>query len=89
MRLPAQGASKQTVENYENSFREVVELCEEYWYILRIESSLFCTLPMSMFGKTESAVVEPLTWAFWYIIKITRNKRRIYNIWPTISTTHF
>jgi hypothetical protein len=64
MRLPAQGASKQTVENYENSFREVVELCEEYWYILRIESSLFCTLPLSMFGKTESAVVEPLTRSF-------------------------
>ena len=51
-------------DQYETIFKELVELCEDYWYILRIESTLFCHLPSRMFGKTDPQLVEPITKSF-------------------------
>lgn len=42
----------------------LVELCEDYWYILRLEASLFCLLPQRMFGKQEPNLVSPITQSF-------------------------
>lgn len=64
MRVPAEGKSREAFDTYEQQFAELVELCEDYWYLLRIESFLFCSLPQRMFGKHDPALVEPLTRSF-------------------------
>ncbi len=64
MRVPAEGKPREAFDTYEQQFAELVELCEDYWYILRIESFLFCSLPQRMFGKPDPALVEPLTKSF-------------------------
>lgn len=51
LRMPAEGRSREAFETYEQQFTELVELCEDYWYILKNESFIFCTLPQRMFGK--------------------------------------
>jgi hypothetical protein len=61
---PDENSSKQAFDQYETIFKELVELCEDYWYILRIESTLFCHLPSRMFGKTDPQLVEPITKSF-------------------------
>jgi len=64
IRQPDENSSKHAFEQYENTFKELVELCEDYWYILRIESALFCHLPTKMFGKSDPSLVDPITKSF-------------------------
>jgi uncharacterized protein YllA (UPF0747 family) len=42
---PRQNSSLESFETYDKYFSELVELCEDYWYILRIETTLFGKLP--------------------------------------------
>lgn len=46
---PDQYSSKASFEFYDETFRRLVELCEDYWYILRLESALFCLMPQITF----------------------------------------
>jgi hypothetical protein len=64
IRLPSQNSPKQVLETYENTFTDLVELCEDYWYILRIESGLFSKLPQKIFGNQDPLFVETLTKSF-------------------------
>jgi len=64
IRLPTQSSPKQVIETYESTFTDLVDLCEDYWYILRIESSLFSKLPQKIFGKQDPLFVETLTRSF-------------------------
>ena len=64
IRQPDENSTKHAFEQYENTFKELVELCEDYWYILRIESALFCHLPSRMFEKSDPSLVEPITKSF-------------------------
>jgi hypothetical protein len=38
IRVPTGDSSRQAVESFEAMFRDLIELCEDYWYILRKES---------------------------------------------------
>ena len=51
-------------ETYELQFSELVEQCEDYWYILRVESFMFCTFPSKMFGKIDPNLVEQINRSF-------------------------
>jgi hypothetical protein len=42
------------MEDYMNHYREIVELCEDYWHLLRIESFLFNVFPKTMFGSSRT-----------------------------------
>jgi len=46
IRLPDQKKSNKVAkDNYMQMFNEIIELCEDFWYIVRVESMLFCHLP--------------------------------------------
>lgn len=52
IRQPDQSATKAAFEQYDSHFRQLVDLCEDYWYILRLESPMFCSLASKMFGPS-------------------------------------
>jgi hypothetical protein len=62
IRKPHDKQPQQIFDTYEQQFSELVELCEDYWDIIRIESFLFCTLPSRMFNKQD--VLEPISKSF-------------------------
>ena len=46
IRLPDQKKSNKVAKDtYLQMFNEIIELCEDFWYIVRVESMLFCHLP--------------------------------------------
>lgn len=49
-------------------FNEVIELCEDFWYIVRVEALLFCHLPEQMFSEENPDFVEPITKSFIYMM---------------------
>ena len=52
------------LDTFEASYAEIVELCEDYWYIVRMEAALFCRLPEQMFGTKDPDLVMPVTRSF-------------------------
>ena len=52
------------LDTFEASYNEIVEMCEDYWYIVRMEASLFCRLPEQMFGSKDPDLVMPVTRSF-------------------------
>ena len=43
---------------------EIIELCEDFWYLVRVESVLFCHLPEQMFSHDKPEFVEPIKRSF-------------------------
>ena len=39
------------IDEYLTKYNEIVELCEDYWHLLRVESSLFTHFPKKMFAR--------------------------------------
>ena len=42
-------ANQTAINAFSAQLKEVVDICEDYWLILRNESELFCHLPTNMF----------------------------------------
>lgn len=36
----------------------MVDICEDYWLILRVESDLFCNLPQKMFKDNQKLILQ-------------------------------
>jgi len=49
-------ATKTAMNAYAAQQKELVELCEDYWLILRVESDLFCHLPQKMFKDSPKLI---------------------------------
>lgn len=65
IRLPDQKKSNKIAKDaYMQMFNEIIELCEDFWYIVRVESMLFCHLPQQMFSQDNPEFVDPITKSF-------------------------
>lgn len=65
LRPPNLSSSSQTIEQFNLHFAELIELCEDYWYILRAEVLLFSKIPQMMFTQAKDRpLIEPLTKSF-------------------------
>lgn len=45
-------------------YNEIIEICEDYWALMRSEQGLFSALPMQLLSDSNSHQVEPLNWSF-------------------------
>ena len=58
IRAPDQYSSRREFAAYELLFNTVVELCEDYWFLLRVDSDLFCKQTARLFEKEDVRAVQ-------------------------------
>ena len=54
------------IDEYLTKYNEIVELCEDYWHLLRVESSLFTHFPKKMFARKsdQNALLNQISRSF-------------------------